>query len=82
MIIELLNSPDNHTGGVHNKLYNTEEAISIENYETNYQITLSEEEVMAKIKKLKNRKALWTDLIPNELLKYAGPELGKHLKIL
>jgi len=33
------------------KLYNTEEAISIENYETNHQITLSEEEVMAKIKK-------------------------------
>jgi len=38
-------------------LYNTEEAISVENYETNHQITLSEEEVMAKIKKLKNREA-------------------------
>jgi len=43
------------------KLYsNTEEAISIENYETNHQITLSEEEVMTKIKKLKNRKASGT----------------------
>jgi len=37
---------------------------------------------MAKIKKLKNKKATGTDLIPNELLKYAGPELEKHLKIL
>lgn len=64
------------------KLYNTEEVINVENYETNHQITLNEEEVMAKIKKLKNRKAPGTDLIPNELLKYAGPELGKHLKIL
>jgi len=33
-------------------LYNTEEAISIESYQTNHQITLNEEEVMAKIKKI------------------------------
>jgi len=45
------------------KLYNTEEAISIENYETNHQITLNEEEAMAKIKKLNNRTAPRTDLI-------------------
>jgi len=37
---------------------------------------------MAKIRKLKNRKAPGTDLIPNELQKYAEPELEKHLKIL
>jgi len=55
------------------KLHNTEEAISIKNYKINHKITLNEEEVMARIKKLKNRKALGTDLIPNELLKYAAP---------
>jgi len=40
------------------KLYNTKGAISIENYETNHQITLNEEEVMAKIKKLNKTEKL------------------------
>ena len=38
------------------KLYNTEEDICIKNNKTNHQISLNEEEVMAKIKKLGNRK--------------------------
>lgn len=40
-----------------------------------YHVLVTKEEVMVKIKQLKIRKAHWTDLIPTELSKYAGPEL-------
>lgn len=47
-------------------LYDQEENITLEGLQT-------------AINKLKNRKSLGIDNIPNELLKYGGPEIDKEL---
>ena len=64
------------------KLYDAEETLTINEYETDISGTINDVEVEAKIKKLKNRKSPGTDGIPNELLKYGGPELASKLSQL
>ena len=55
---------------------------NINEYETDIKATVNVEEVKAKLKKLKNKKSLGTDPIPNELLKHWNPELARKLSQL
>ncbi|XP_056633386.1 uncharacterized protein LOC130442984 [Diorhabda sublineata] len=52
---------------------------NINEYETDISGTVADEEVEAKLKKLKNRKSPGPDGIPNGLLKYGGPKLARKL---
>ena len=61
------------------ELYDAEETWNINEYETCTGATVNDEEVEAKLKKLKNRKSPGTDHAPNEFLKYGGPELARKL---
>lgn len=51
-------------------------------YKTDMSGSITDEEVEAKLKKLKNRKSLMPKGISNELPKYEGPKLSRKLSQL